>query len=244
MVREEMGSVIEIKGQSHGQNCLLLSALRSLPEGLRAVAALDPHLAPADSSRRLGALRAALSRVAWARKSVLVPVANLVAEQQGRAHDFSVGPADVEMLLAWCLSFCPITSLAVAAHGQLRAVRYSHPSRPATPENPEVFVFCDMRTEPQPDGSVRDCSHFQALVPVGPRGPPAPSSGPRAGPAGVTCPQRQVDEATCALASEIARSARPLHVLAPPSTWARPQTDAWVRFSCIRAQDHPCAERQ
>ena len=85
-----------------------------------------------------------------------------------------------------------------------------------------------MRTEPQPDGSVRDCSHFQALVPVGPRGPPAPSSGPRAGPAGVTCPQRQVDEATCALASEIARSARPLHVLAPPSTWARPQTDAWV----------------
>ena len=89
-------------------------------------------------------------------------------------------------------------------------------------------MFSDMKTETQPDGSVRDCSHFQALVPAGPRGPPAPSSGPRTGPYGDTCPLRQVDEATCALASEIAYSALPLHVLAPPSTWARPQTDAWV----------------
>jgi hypothetical protein len=37
-----------------------------------------------------------------------------------------------------------------------------------------------------------------------------------------------VDDASCSLASEIARAALPLHVLALPSTWADPQTDAWV----------------
>jgi hypothetical protein len=45
-----------------------------------------------------------------------------------------------------------------------------------------------------------------------------------------------VDDASCSLASEIARAALPLHVLAPPSTWADPAvavSSAPMMFSSV-----------
>ena len=113
--------------------------------GRRAVEALGQQLAPPRPSARLEALRASLSRDGASLKNSIVPVANEIAHQQGRSHDFVDGPADVEMLLAWCISFSPITCFSAAGH-RLLATRFSHPNRPATPECPEVFVFSDLKT--------------------------------------------------------------------------------------------------
>ena len=82
-------------------------------------------------------------------KNQLVPVANEIARMRGRSNaDFSAGPADEELLLAWCLLFGPI----VFVSGNMRgggciATHFSHADYPASVQFPLVTVFHVTTTE-------------------------------------------------------------------------------------------------
>ena len=226
LFREEMGSVIPVDQDSMGgavlqvQNCFLLSVLRCLP----ALATLPSTCALSDRCAVLAPLVVEL-------KNQLVPVANEIARERGRSNaDFSVGPADEELLLAWCLLFGPI----VCVSGNMRgggciATHFSHADHPASVQFPLATVFHDDRVE-----QGVSVSHYQALVLrsfvySAPSGPALPGTPPiHAPPTSTSVPTRQVNDTFGALILEIAKSALPLQVLAPQHTWVDAQTAAWV----------------
>ena len=136
LVREEMGSVVELNGKTETQFCFPLSVLRSHPVGVSAAASLPPGCS---SAARLEALRTALSAHAVGLRSGLIERANAIAEQvRGQSFDFATPGcgADVEMLQACAMLVCPLITVHQLEPGRFFATRMSYPARPATAESP------------------------------------------------------------------------------------------------------------
>jgi hypothetical protein len=180
LVREEMGSVVELEGRTEGQYCFPLSVLRSHPVGAAAVASLPSGCTTA---ARLEALRSALSAQAVRIRSGLVQRANTIAEEvRGHAFDFATpgSGADVEMLHACAILACPLITITQLGPGRFSATSMSHPARPATAESPTALLFCEMR--PATDGAPPRY-HFQALATLKPADVTALESSAPAAPA-------------------------------------------------------------
>jgi hypothetical protein len=161
LVREEMGSVVELDGKTETQFCFPLSVLRSHPVGVSAVTSLPSGCTTAT---RLESLRTALSAHAVDLRSGLVERANAIAEQvRGQAFDFATPGcgADVEMLQACAMLVCPLITVHQLEPGRFFATRMSHPARPATADSPTALLFCEMRPS---TASLPGRYHFQALV--------------------------------------------------------------------------------
>ena len=161
LVREEMGSVVELDGKVLTQFCFPLSVLRCHPAGVSAVASLPSGCAPA---ARLEALRSALSAHAVGLRSGLVERANAIAEQvRGQAFDFATPGcgADVEMLQACAMLVCPLITVHQLEPGRFSATRMSHPARPVSAEYPTALLFCEMRPA---TAGLPGRYHFQALA--------------------------------------------------------------------------------
>ena len=175
LVRQEMGSVVELDGKTERQFCFPLSVLRSRPVGVAAVGSLPSGCSVAD---RLEATRTALASHAVALRKDLVVRANAIAaETSDHPVDFATSGsgADVEMLYACAMVTCPLIVVSQQGPGRLSATSISHPSRPATRESPTALLFCEMRP---PTSEAPASYHFQALVQppaAPPHNPPPPT---------------------------------------------------------------------
>ena len=161
LVRQEVGSVVEVDGKTERQFCFPLAVLRSHPVGVAAADSLPPGCS---TDARLGAFRTALSAQAIGLRRGLVQLANAIASQaRGRGFDFATpgSGADVEMVHACAMLVCPLVTVHELEPGRFSAARISHPSRPATPEFPTAVLFCEMK--PAKDKKPARY-HFQALV--------------------------------------------------------------------------------
>jgi hypothetical protein len=161
LVRQEVGSVVEVDGKTERQFCFPLAVLRSHPVGVATADSLPPGCS---TDARLKAFRTALSAQAVGLRRGLVQLANAMATQaRGHAFDFAMpgSGADVEMVHACAILFCPLITVHELEPGRFSAVRASHPSRPATPDFPTAVLFCEMK--PATDGKPARY-HFQALV--------------------------------------------------------------------------------
>jgi hypothetical protein len=108
LVRQEMGSVVELDGKTERQFCFPLSVLRSRPVGVAAVGALPSGCSVAD---RLEATRFALAHHAVAlRNDLVVRAYAIAAETSDHPVDFATSGsgADVEMLYACAMVTCPL----------------------------------------------------------------------------------------------------------------------------------------
>ena len=161
LVRQEVGSVVELDGKTERQFCFPLAVLRSHPVGVAAADSLPPGCS---TDARLKAFRTALSAQAVGLRRGLVQLANVIASQaRGRAFDFATpgSGADVEMVHACAMLVCPLVTVHELEPGRFSAVRISHPSRPATPDFPTAVLFCEMKPA---KGAKPARYHFQALV--------------------------------------------------------------------------------
>jgi hypothetical protein len=163
LVRQEMGSVVELDGKTETQFCFPLSVLRSRPVGVAAVGSLPSGCSVAN---RLEATRTALARHAVALRNDLVVRANAIAaESSDHPVDFATSGsgADVEMLYACAMVTCPLIVVSQQGPGRFSATSMSHPSRPATPESPTALLYCEMKPA---SGEKPASYHFQALIPA------------------------------------------------------------------------------